>query len=254
LIESYAISHVGCVRRHNEDRVLADESLGLFIVADGMGGHKHGEVAADLAISTVRQYIEKSREPAEVTWPFGYCFDLSLEANRLSTGMRLANRRVWRLAEQAPEYIGMGTTIAAVLLVDDRAVIGNVGDSRVYLFRGGELTQLTTDDTWIASFLGTDLLAPDAARNHPMRNVLTQAAGSQETIDVHIREQSLLKGDTFLISSDGLHGIVEDQTMGYALATETGLSRMAAALLREAQQKNAPDNVSVVLLRYDRQI
>jgi PPM family protein phosphatase len=251
VIESFGISHAGCRRRDNEDRILADNSLGLFVVADGMGGHTHGEKAAELAISIMRQYIEISRVPSEVTWPFGYSFELSVHANRLNTAMRLANRQVWRHAEQGPEYMGMGTTIAALLVADDAAVVGNVGDSRVYLFREGNLTQLSIDDTWIASLIGTGVLGPGNAHNHPMSNVLTQAAGSQETVDVHIRQQPLNRDDLFLISSDGLHGVVEENAIESSIAGGSDLGQMADCLMRAAQDRNAPDNVSVVLLRYD---
>src|SRR5579871_1493713 len=115
MIESFALTDTGCVRTENQDRVLEDHSLGVCVVADGMGGHKHGEIAAELAISTVRYYIESSRDRFDVTWPFGYNFDLSVDANRLATAIQLANRQVWNQAEKAPEYGGMGTTVAALL-------------------------------------------------------------------------------------------------------------------------------------------
>jgi PPM family protein phosphatase len=251
LLRSYGISYIGCVRQDNEDRILSDESLGLFIVADGMGGQQHGEVAAELAVSTVRYYVEASREPSDVTWPFGYSFDLSPDANRLNTAIRLANRQVWHYAEQGPEFVGMGTTVAAVLVGPERFVAANVGDSRVYLFRNGALNQLTTDDTWVSSLFSTGLLGPEEARQHPMRNVLTQAAGAQEAIDVHIREQSVCKGDLLLISSDGLHSVIDDQKIGLILATGTDLKTMSERLISATRECSAPDNVSVVLLQYD---
>jgi protein phosphatase len=250
VVSSFGLSFVGCVRGDNEDRILNDDALGLFAVADGMGGHQHGEVAADLAISAVRYYAEASRDPSEVTWPFGYTFNLSPDANRLSTALRLANRHVWHYAEQGPEFAGMGTTVAALLLGAHTAVVANVGDSRVYLFREGILTQVTTDDTWVASVFGSGSSLPEDARHHPMRNVLLQAAGTQEDVQVHIHEQRLRDQDLFLICSDGLHGLLDDQTIGAILASPVELRALAETLLRAAEELRAPDNVSVVLVRF----
>src|SRR5262245_53965163 len=132
MIESYGLSDAGCVRQENQDRILTNHSLNLFVVADGMGGHRHGEIAAELAISTVQYYIEASQDWLDVTWPFGYDFQVSVDANRLATGIQLANRQVWKHAQQSAECAGMGTTVAAILLSAGNVVIGNVGDSRVY--------------------------------------------------------------------------------------------------------------------------
>src|ERR1022692_2037613 len=134
-IEAFGKTDRGCVRTENEDRILVDDALGLYLVCDGMGGSKRGDIAAELAADAVRYYIDASRDRYDVSWPFGYAFELSLDANRLATGVRLANRHVWRRAEQDLELAGMGTTIAAVLIGDGRAVVGNVGDTRVYLSR-----------------------------------------------------------------------------------------------------------------------
>src|SRR5712692_12100200 len=145
MILSCGFSDVGCVRQQNEDRILVDPQLSLFAVADGMGGHNYGEVAAELGISTMKYYIDSSRDRIDVTWPFGYDFNVSLNENRLSTAIQLANRQVWKHSEQAPECAGMGTTVAAVLVDGDKAAIANVGDSRVYLFRDNELVPLPVD-------------------------------------------------------------------------------------------------------------
>lgn len=250
MIEAHGISDVGCVRHENQDRILIDHALGLYIVADGMGGHRHGEVAAELAIATIRYYIESSKDRFDVSWPFGYNFDQSIDANRISTAIRLANRQVWRHAEQGPEFAGMGTTVAAVLINDGQAVVANVGDSRVYLFRQGEISQLTIDDTWIQSFAARGLMAPSDLANHPMRNVLTQAAGSQEAVDVHIEETVLKSGDCLILTSDGCHGMVPDQQVQVLLNESFGLPEKVDRLLAAAKQNGGPDNVSVVVLSY----
>jgi serine/threonine protein phosphatase PrpC len=246
MTESHGLTDIGCVREKNEDRILIDPSLGLFVVADGMGGHSHGEMAAELGIATMQHYIESSRDRLDVTWPFGYNFDLSIEANRLSTSIQLANSQVWRKAEQAPEYAGMGTTIAAVLVSDNNITVGNVGDSRVYLWRGGSLQQLTVDDTWIKAISerGDNI---DVSK-HPLRNFLTQAAGSKGTVDVHTAEAELAPGDMILLSSDGLHGLVSDAEIAASLAAGPSLQATATNLLQLAKGAGGQDNISVILL------
>lgn len=251
MIEAHGISDVGCVRHENQDRILIDHTLGLYIVADGMGGHRHGEVAAELAISTIKYYVESSKDRFDVSWPFGYNFDQSIDANRISTAIRLANRQVWRHAEQGPEFAGMGTTVAAVLINDNQAVIANVGDSRVYLFRNGQISQMTIDDTWIQSFAARGLMALSDLANHPMRNVLTQAAGSQEAVEVHIREHAFEPGDALILTSDGCHGMVPDEQVQSLLNEPAGLPQKVERLLAAAKQNGGPDNVSIVVLRYD---
>ncbi len=178
MIASCGLTDMGCARPENEDRVLVDPGLSLYALADGMGGHSHGEVAAEMALDVIRQYIESSRNRDEVTWPFGYDANLSVDQNRLVTAILLANRRVWKRSEEAPEYAGMGTTIVAALLNGSQAAIASVGDSRLYLFRSGALQPLTIDDTWVGAMVRQGTLDPSEVAQHPMRNVLTQAAGA----------------------------------------------------------------------------
>lgn len=249
MIHSHGFSDSGCVRTENQDRILIDQELGLYVIADGMGGHHHGEMAAELAISTLRFYVESSHDRSDVTWPYGYSFELGMDSNRLVTGIRLTNRQVWKRAEEKPECTGMGTTVAAMLVTESRAAVGNVGDSRVYLLRGGEWKQLTIDDTWISEVLRhgpgqTELL------NHPMRNVLTQAAGSQHDVNVHACEFELRDRDLLVMSSDGLHGVVPDSRMRELISADAPLEEIGERLLEAARAEGGPDNVSVILLRY----
>lgn len=249
MIESYTISNIGD-RTENQDRVLADHSLRLFAVADGMGGHRGGSTAAEMAIVTLRYFVESSRDPFDISWPFGYIMDLSANANRMTTGIRLANGRIWAQAQTTPHCAGMGTTVAAVLLSDSTAVIGSVGDSRVYLLRGGDLLQLTPDDTVCES--PSNETPVDQNASLAMRHMLTQAVGYQEMIDVHICEQTLRHEDLFLIASDGLHGVLEDAAIRSILGAGVGIQRTAEHLLEAAVGRHATDNTSLVVLGYDR--
>jgi protein phosphatase len=250
MFESYGVSDTGCVRSENQDRILIDHSAGLFMVADGMGGHRHGEIAAELAVSTLRYYVENSRQTFDATWPFGYDFELSVDANRLATGIKLANQQVWSHAQSTPECAGMGTTVAAILLGDEKTIVGNVGDSRVYLYRGGDLKQISYDDTYVNAIAEREGPGAIDVAHSPMRNVLTQAAGSEEAVKVHIFEVPLHSGDLYLICSDGLHGVIGDAAIRSILATGRDVESTARRLNEAARINGGPDNISVVLLSY----
>jgi serine/threonine protein phosphatase PrpC len=249
-IEAFGATDRGCVRTENEDRIFVDDPLGLYLVCDGMGGGKHGEIAAEMAVGVVRSYIHSSQDRYDASWPLGYAFDLSLDANRVATGVKLANLQIWRTAEQRLECAGMGTTIAAVLIGEGRAVVGNVGDTRVYLCRENRLAQMTFDDTMVASMMRSGLLSADEAASHPMRNVITQAAGSRANVEVHLHEESIAPGDILLICSDGLYNLVKEPDIVTTLAESASPEAAAKRLIDAAVNWGAPDNVSAVVLRY----
>jgi PPM family protein phosphatase len=248
-LTSQGLTDPGCVRPENQDRILFDDALGLYVVCDGMGGRRRGDFAAELATDSIRQYVESSRDPKEVTWPYGYNLQMSFAANRLLTAAKLANRQVWRRSEEAIEYLGMGTTITAVLFDNGSAAIVNIGDSRVYLWRAATLEQLSVDDT-VGGPGPTGAFSMEMVRQPMLRSVLTRAAGSQENADVHLKECKLEAGDVLLLSSDGLHGIVPDDRIGSILAAAESVNAAAAALIAAARDAGAPDNVSAVVVEY----
>lgn len=249
VVTSQGLTDPGRVRSANQDRILVDDDLGLYVVCDGLGGRRRGDVAAELATETVRQYVECSRDPKEVTWPYGFNLRMSLAANRLSTAARLANRKVWRRSEESLEYLGMGTTIGAVLLDSRSAAVANVGDTRVYLLRGGRLEQLSIDDTAAGANVPPSGLSLGDLGQPAVRSVLTHAAGSREDTEVHLKECPLETGDIMLLASDGLHGIVSDDRIRAILSSAESMADHAAALLAAARDAGAPDNVSVVLFQ-----
>jgi serine/threonine protein phosphatase PrpC len=247
-VEAYGKSDLGCVRQNNEDRILIDKTASLCVVCDGMGGHRRGEVAAELVIDAIKYFISNSIDRHDVSWPFGYDFELSLDANRLVNGIRLGNRQVWRQAEQTLENSGMGSTITAVLINEGRAVVSNVGDTRAYLLRDHKLQQLSTDDTILAVMLRKGVLSTEQAAVHPMRNVLTQAMGSQETVNVHIWEGPLMAGDKLLVCTDGLYSVVPEPDIQAVLAHNSDIRETLDRLMSSAIDKGAPDNVSGILI------
>jgi len=251
MLESFGRTDVGRRRKLNEDNYLVAPEPNLYAVCDGMGGHNAGEVASQMAIETLASFIERSHKEKEITWPYGLDVNLSYDGNRLKTAIKLANKKVFRAADNREEYTGMGTTVVAVLVSGDVMTVGSAGDSRCYLLRGGQLTQVTKDDSWVSAALGEGILNSDEIERHPLRNVITKAVGAKETIELDVVEQKFQPGDVVIICSDGLHAMISDDEIQRLLTPvpET-LEEAAGRLVDAANEAGGKDNVSVVLLRY----
>jgi serine/threonine protein phosphatase PrpC len=252
MIKASGLSDVGPVRKNNEDSFATDETLQLFVVADGMGGHSAGEIASKLAVETIVSFVRRSEEDTDLSWPYGVDSNLSFCGNRLRTAIHLANRRVFRAAEKHDEYTGMGTTVVGALISGSRLSVGHAGDSRLYVFRDGALTRLTTDDTWAATVVGgkpeSDPSRPGA---HPMRHVLTSVLGVQDHVDVHMTELDLHGGEMILMCSDGLHNVVDDNALREVLTHNAVPSSIVSQLIQMALTGGGRDNVTAVVARYD---
>ena len=226
--------------------MFKDEGLGLLIVADGMGGHAAGEVASRLALEAVVGFIRRTSEDHEHSWPYGIDSSVSFNANRLRTAVHLANRRVFREAENHDDYTGMGTTVVAALVSEGTLSIAHVGDSRMYCAFNGELTQLTRDDSWAARVLGPRPL-DGAAEQHPMRHVLTNVLGARDQTEIHVQERQVRPGEMLLLCTDGLHGSLEDRVIHELLTTSGTVERTAEALVRAAIDRGCRDNVTALV-------
>lgn len=252
MLEAYGRTDVGRRRKLNEDNFLVDTDVNLFSVCDGMGGHNAGEVASRIAIETLAAFIRKSHgEEKDITWPYGLEKELSFEANRLKTAIRLANKRVFKTADNREDYTGMGTTAVAALVNGRTLTVGSVGDSRCYLVRGGKLSQLTRDDSWVSAAWAEGILTPEEIDRHPLRNVITKAIGAKDALDVDIIEQGMINGDVAFLCSDGLHGLIHDPDLLRLLTPATQpLEELAIKLIDAANAAGGKDNITVVLLRY----
>lgn len=252
MISAIGLSDKGRIRKGNEDAFACAEDLQLFIVADGMGGHNAGEVASQFAIEAMVGFVRRSNNRDEFSWPYGIDPTLSFDGNRLRTAIYLANRRVFRAAEEHDDYTGMGTTVVSALIVDSTLIVGHVGDSRLYMLSaGGELRQLTQDDSWAATILAAELGDDKVPlSNHPMRNVLTNVLGARDQTDIHLAEIPLRGGELMLLCSDGLHGILADEAIRRVLLAETSLESAAHTLIQEALDAGSRDNVTALLIRY----
>jgi serine/threonine protein phosphatase PrpC len=251
MIEAHGQTDVGRRRKLNEDQFLVDLPTNLFVVCDGMGGHNAGEVASQLAVETLQTFVEKSHAETEITWPYGYDARLSGDANRLKTALMLANRRVYKAADNREDYTGMGTTAVATILSGNVLTVGSAGDSRCYLLRDGSLQQITRDDSWVSVAAAQGILNAQEIEQHPLKNVITKAIGAKESIDIEVSEQRLQNGDVVMLCSDGLHGMVHDDHMLGILHPFPGsLEEAASQLIAAANDAGGRDNVTVVLIRY----
>lgn len=246
-VEAAGCTDTGPVRMVNEDHWMADLDLGLYVVADGMGGHQAGEVAARLAVAEVAADIAASADAA-FAWPLGRDLDLGPGANRVRHALLRANDAVFAAGAADPALMGMGTTLTALLVEGEAAVIGSVGDSRAYLVRSAETHLLTHDDTWLASVLGADGARDAAARAHPMRHVLTNVIGTRGVGTPEVVALTLHPGDVIVLATDGLHNVVDDQRIGAATAGAS-VSVAARRLVDDAVTRGTTDNVTVVVVR-----
>ena len=253
MITSHGQTDVGRRRKINEDSIFA--ANGLFIVCDGMGGHKAGEVASSLAVEAITRFIARSDEDRELTWPFGFDPRLSYNANRLRTAIKLANRGVFRKASSDDDYTGMGTTAAVALFAPNDGVMtcAGVGDSRIYLLRAGEMLQLTRDDT-LANVVRAGAPTDDPGPvTSPLRNILTKALGAREDVEFDVMEQTLAVGDIVLVCSDGLTTMLPDpRILGIVSAHPGDLAAACRELVAQANAEGGRDNISVILVQYRR--
>ena len=251
MIQALGLSNVGSVRKTNEDNFLCDPALQLFVVADGLGGHAAGEVASRLAVETIHGFVRRIDDENELSWPYGIEPGLSFTCNLLRTAVHLANRRVFRAAEREDEYTAMATTVVAALIAGNRLAVASAGDSRLYLHAAGKLTQVTHDDTWAATVLGTQGAANAGSGARSLRHVLTNVIGAREHAEVRLEETELVGGELILLCSDGLHGVLDDATIA-ALLTEAQTPEAAVPrLIDEALARNVKDNVTAIVARYE---
>jgi protein phosphatase len=239
------MSDVGRCRRVNQDMFLLDESLGLYAVADGMGGHAAGEVASDLAISALAESLrQQKREPSG--------WSSAEAAEMLRTGFREGNRKICESVRMREEWRGMGTTIVAMVLTEGRAIVAHVGDSRAYLLRKGEFRQLTSDHSWVNEQVKLGLLTEEQAHRHPMRNIVTRALGNEPEVPIDLTGEDVRAGDVFLLCSDGLSGMLADREIGEVLAAQGGVPRVACReLVDRANARGGEDNITVIVLASD---
>ena len=235
-----ARTDVGMIRSGNEDNFAADADgeRGLFIVADGMGGHAAGEVASEMAVQIVRREMIDLREVAGQP-----------AAQRLVESILHANRAIHDRTLAETDKQGMGTTASVLLLTGTQYLIGQVGDSRVYLLRDGALRQLTKDHSYVQEQVDAGFLTQEQARYHPYSNVITRCVGASDNVEPDLYSGELRVGDLFLVASDGLTGMVDDRRLQQLLMARVGPERMVQSLIAEANGRGGLDNITAIVVR-----
>jgi PPM family protein phosphatase len=243
----------GLRRTSNEDSHCERPEIGLFVVADGMGGHVAGEVASREAVDAIQAFIEDTASADKNrTWPFPFEPSLTLEANRLKAAFKLANRKIASAIAEASDLRGMATTASALLAGQKTACVAHVGDSRVYVLHNGQLEQLTHDHSWVEEQVRAGTMSPSAARQHPWRNVVTRALSGGEDPEVDVTELQPAAGDRYLLCSDGLFAVVADPQIAEILGhSKMSLQEISTALINAANEGGGPDNITAVVLQVD---
>ena len=235
-----ARSDVGMIRSGNEDNWFAEsnERRGVFVVADGMGGHAAGEVASEMAVQIVSRHLLTITSVLEPAAP-----------ERMAQSLRDANRAIYDRMIAEVDKQGMGTTASVLAVSDNQFLIGQIGDSRVYLLRDGALTQLTKDHSYVQEQVDAGLLTPEQARYHPYSNVITRCVGASETVEADIYTGEMKVGDVFLVASDGLTGMVDDRRLQSMLLARSGPGRIVDALIAEANGRGGLDNITAIVVQ-----
>jgi protein phosphatase len=243
---------VGRKRTHNEDAYLLLPEESLFCVADGMGGHASGEVAARLAVEEMAEFYRLTGRDEEATWPFREERARAYHENRLVTAVKLANQRIRDRAAADERLRGMGTTLVCAWVSDREpvALVGHVGDSRAYLLRGGRLAQLTEDHSLLADYIRARQPTAAEIEAFPHKNVIVRALGMRDQVEVDVARLALEDGDTVLLCCDGLSGMVPDERIADIVRAARGdLPRAARALIDAANEAGGVDNVTCVVLQ-----
>ena len=239
----------GLRRSQNEDCYCARPELGLFVVADGMGGHAGGEIAARIAVEAIAGAVESTRSLGpDDPWPVPFDASLSPAGNRLRAAFDQAQRCIADRAASVAALRGMATTAVAVLLEESAGVIAHVGDSRAYLSRQEGLIRLTSDHSWVEERVRAGLLSEAAARAHPWRNVVTRAISGEEPVAADVSELTLRPGDRLLLCSDGLSSVLPDPEIGDVVARDTDRQAVCDELVRRVNAGGGPDNVTTLVL------
>jgi len=250
-IEVAGQTDVGRKRAHNEDNFAIMAEYGLYVVADGMGGHASGEIASKMAVDTLHEFFTATADDPERTWPYKMDRSKGYEENRLVTGIKLCNLRIYEQAQRNAKQRGMGTTLAALFAVEDGIYVAHVGDSRVYRIRDGNIEQLTEDHSLLNDYKKMKHLTPEEIANFPHKNVIVRALGMKESVQVDILTEKPHLGDTYLLCSHGLTGMIKNDQMQHILMIERDLDRAVERLIDAANEEGGVDNISVVLARVE---
>ena len=247
-IESFGTSDVGCKREKNEDSFLINEELQLYMVADGMGGHVGGEYASRLAVSTIEEAVVQLNEDPNVTLQDDFEMRPGDFKAWLKYAILMASKKIFEKAAEDSALHGMGTTAVVQLFRKNRVYIANVGDSRGYRIRGNKLDQVTTDHSLVGEQIRAGLIKPKEAKEHRLKNIITRSVGFQEDVEVDIEARAIKEGDIYLLCSDGLYNMVDNDEILDVLIHHD-LRESSKHLIDIANSRGGDDNITLVLTK-----
>jgi len=244
----WAATDVGKVRDHNEDNFLVDKSLNLFIVADGMGGHAAGEVASSISVKSMRDVIQQNKDLIQ-----SYKEDSQISSdkdvlNLLEHAIQKACAEIHDISERDLDKRGMGTTLSCLLILNNRGFIAHVGDSRIYLLRGGRVVQLTEDHSLINELIKRGKLTFETAKSSPYKNAVTRAVGVYESVEVDTFDFDVLPGDLFLLATDGLTGYLKDEEIAQVVEKTDTIKNIPQAFIKLANSRGGKDNITNIVV------
>ncbi len=242
-IEIVARTDTGRVRTHNEDSISGDESIGLAVLADGMGGCQAGEVASKMAIDTIREKLSSALKTIS-RYAARHSHTVLLEQAVLK-----ANQAIHQKAKQENNYQGMGTTVVAVWFHNDFLSVAHVGDSRLYRLRGNEFCQLTKDHSLLQELIDCGFYTAEEAQNSPNKHIVTQALGLEQLVNIETQEYKILEQDIYMLCSDGLSDMLKETDMYNIIKNNSSLERAAHSLINAANENGGKDNISLILVR-----
>ncbi len=246
-----ARTDVGRVRSNNEDSFKLVPELNLFVLSDGMGGEAHGEVASNLAVEAIAGHCLEASQKPDLPYLVEPRPDVTDKTNRLASAVELANKMIYESAQKHPAQRGMGATVVAIWINDQRLSIAHVGDSRVYLLRSGDFQQVTDDHSLVAEQVRRGILTKEQAESSDMQSVLIRALGIDPDVQVDTDEHLLMEGDVLVLCSDGLSRMVSDLEIASTLLSSNGTQSCADRLIELANEYGGEDNVSVVVVRVE---
>ncbi len=248
-IQFYGKTDVGSVRDHNEDAIGFDDNIALAVLADGMGGHRGGEMASAITVSTILELITdkvKSIKTGDTDDDTGY----SAESLIVHEAVSLANKNVHDSSEANAQYRGMGTTVVVAMFYDNRFTVAHVGDSRLYRLRDDELEQLTRDHSLMQELIDRGFYTPEQARNSLNKNLVTRAIGIDSKVQIDIQEDIAMVNDIYLLCSDGVTDMIEDDLIKSAMIEDSSnLEKAASEIIRMANEHGGKDNISALLIK-----
>ena len=247
-IEGFGLSDVGMRREKNEDSYLINAGIGLFIVADGMGGHVGGEFASQLAVKTVEEIVDEIHRNDETSILEDNDIKPDDYISQLKYAIQMASNNIYDEAKKESSLKGMGTTSVVLLVRNDRVFIANVGDSRGYLIRDGQITQLTEDHSLVGEQLRAGVISEYAAKGHKLRNIITRSVGFQEEVEIDVVVKIPREGDIYMLCSDGLTNMVDDNEL-LEIINENTLEESCHVLVDMANARGGDDNITLILNR-----